>query len=67
MFRVSKKRIISAAAIPRIRIGPAGLGMLGLSGLWQSWTTLPFAMSDLITLGVRNSMIRKEAAEIIVP
>ncbi|HXV46552.1 MAG TPA: hypothetical protein VD736_07765 [Nitrososphaera sp.] len=47
--------------------GPAGRGIIGLSRLCASGTTLPLAASDFIAAGIRSKMTKKEIADTAAP
>jgi hypothetical protein len=48
------------------KIGPPGLGILGLLGLCLSLTTFPFTVRNLIKDGVKINDIKKDMEDAII-
>ena len=53
--------------MPAMMTGPAGRGIIGLSLLCASGTSLPPAVSDLMAAGIRRMMAKNEIAEMTAP
>ena len=63
---VIKSRINSPAIMLDNKIGPPGLGIFGLLGLWLSFTTDPFEERNFIKTGINIIGIKKEITDVII-
>ncbi len=63
---VIKNSINSPTIMLNNKIGPPGLGTIGLFGLWLSFTTFPFEIRNLIKIGIMIRVIRKEIKDAMI-
>lgn len=66
IFPVMKNNINSPIRILNNNIGPAGLGTLGLFGLWLSFTTFPLSFRKVMNLGIKVKFIRNAIMDAIM-